>query len=377
MPRIFEIFGKPIATVEDKTIFYEAICPFTESQCDGGGNRNQTKIKLSDNHPLRDYFNGDLKSVIPAVCSIQYTADESPLQNCTQETWVVCPRRLLGFKNIAPAIPEVNRGLQPHEREVLNLANLPKDQEIGIWPEVYLQYGDNDTNSQVDYHFDFIVAPIIRDLSEEEFYIQHQIQEEQDKREIIKSARRSGVCHRIPGSKIRFDISPDLSHPIIFEVMTASTSGSNTEKGTDIASAFTAAMIGNDPISPGINKRQVWGRMATQLFAKSALAEAWGGETFWVVQDELLSNIEKTTQLSVGEIETASQENINFISMTYDSLGSNKPIIKIKQVYCNYSGISFTKNNAAVDILLPKALPHKKELLKSILRRNLAAIVRL
>lgn len=159
--------------------------------------------------------------------------------------------------------------------------------------------------------------------------------------------------------------------------MTASTSGSNTEKGTNIASAFEAAMIGNDPISPGINKRQVWGRMATQLFAKSALAEAWGGKTFWIVQDELLSNIERTTQLSVAEIETASQENINFISMAYDSLGTEQSTIKLRQVYCNYSGISFTKNNAAVDILLPKVLPHKKELLKSMLRRKLAAIVRL
>lgn len=278
---------------------------------------------------------------------------------------------------MSPAIPEINRGLQPHEREILNLVNLPKGQEIGIWSEVYLQYGDNDTNSQVDYHFDFIVAPIVRDLSEEEFYIQHEIQDEQDKKDVIKSAKQSGLCHKIQGSDIRFDISPDLSHPIIFEVMTASTSGSNTQKGTDIASAFTAAMIGNEPISPGINKRQVWGRMATQLFAKSALAEAWGGKTFWIVQDELLSNIEKTTQLSIGEIETASQENINFISMTYDSLMSNNAKLKIKQVYCNYSGISFNKNNAVVDILLPKVLPQKKELLKSILRRNLAAIVRL
>jgi hypothetical protein len=63
--------------------------------------------------------------------------------------------------------------------------------------------------------------------------------------------------------------------------------------------------------------------------------------------------------------------------LTYDSLGTQESTIKIKQIYCNYSGISFTKNSAVVDILLPKALPHKKELLKSMLRRNLAAIVRL
>ncbi|MBW4513040.1 MAG: hypothetical protein KME64_42160 [Scytonematopsis contorta HA4267-MV1] len=275
MPRVFEIFGKPIAFVEDKTIFQEAICPFTESLCDGGGNRNQTKIKLTDNHALRNYFNSDLKSVIPAVCSIQYGTDEIQLQNLTQETWVVCPRRLFGFKNITTTIPEVNRGLQPHEREILNIANLTQGQDIGIWSEIYLQYGDNETNSQVDYHFDFIAAPVLRNLSESEFYLQHNIQDEQDKKEIIKSAKKSGICHGKLGVDLTFDISPNLSHPVIFEIMTASTSGSNTEKGTDIAGAFTAGMLGNNPISPGINKRQVWGRMATQLFAKSALAEAW------------------------------------------------------------------------------------------------------
>ena len=58
--------------------------------------------------------------------------------------------------------------------------------------------------------------------------------------------------------------------------------------GQIFSSAFKSLLLGLDYQGPGINKRQVWGRMATQLFAKSALAESWGGKTFWLVQDQLL-----------------------------------------------------------------------------------------
>jgi len=41
--------------------------------------------------------------------------------------------------------------------------------------------------------------------------------------------------------------------------------------------------------------------MATQLFAKSALAEEWGGKTVWLVQDQLLKNIQLTTKLRLQD----------------------------------------------------------------------------
>ncbi len=85
---------------------FEEICiaSRTKSKCDGGGNRHQTKIKLTDDHELRTYFDKELKSVIPGVCSIDYGT----------EAWVVCPRRLLGFKHDSMDLPEVNFSLHRH-----------------------------------------------------------------------------------------------------------------------------------------------------------------------------------------------------------------------------------------------------------------------
>ncbi len=156
MPVIHELFGKPvvISSEEDIQDRKAALCPFTRRRCDGGGNRNQTKINLTANHRLRNFFVEDLSSVIPGICSIDYGT----------EIWIVCPRRLFGFKNDEPALPTVNLSLQEYEKEILIAANLPKNTDIGIWSELYLQYGDNETNSQVDYHFDFLVTPIIKNV---------------------------------------------------------------------------------------------------------------------------------------------------------------------------------------------------------------------
>ncbi len=139
MPVIHELFGKPvvISSEEDIQDRKAALCPFTRRRCDGGGNRNQTKINLTANHRLRNFFVEDLSSVIPGICSIDYGT----------EIWIVCPRRLFGFKNDEPGLPSVNLSLQEYEKEILIVANLPKNTDIGIWSEVYLQYGDNETNS--------------------------------------------------------------------------------------------------------------------------------------------------------------------------------------------------------------------------------------
>jgi hypothetical protein len=262
--------------------------------------------------------------------------------------------------------------LQEYEKEILIAANLPRNTNIGIWSEVYLQYGDNETNSQVDYHFDFIVAPIIKNVTLPDIVSTFNVDKED---EIIQCARKGNFVQGRYEQNLTFEIIPDLSHPIIFEVMTASTSGSNTESGTNIASAFTNAILGQVHKTPGINKRQVWGRMTTQLFSKSALAEMWGGKTYWIVQDQLLKNIERTTKLSLKNISSSNRSNINFISIAYSP--TNLTNININNIYTIDAGLDFLGNGSATDILLPKRTPDKKELLKSMLRRKLAAIVRL
>lgn len=68
---------------------------------------------------------------------------------------------------------------------------------------------------------------------------------------------------------------------MVIEAMTCSTSGGNKEKGTDMQSAFRTATLAANGIldsgvveSPGVNLRQVWARMASQLIAKSEAAIA-------------------------------------------------------------------------------------------------------
>jgi hypothetical protein len=363
MPKFYEVYGNDVYDQSPSIVFerQSAYCPFTESICDGGGNRHQTKIRL-ENSRLRDRFNTDLTSVVPGVCSIESGG----------EVWIVCPRRLLGFKN--PSTPiVVNATLQEHEKAALIAAGVPKGIEMGIWSEVYLQYGDD--QSAINYHFDFVISPIMRETSFSEMLEAHEIVLESDVKDLKISAKKGKYLLGKFDSERLLPILPNLTAPIIMEVMTASTSGSDTAIGTDIATSFTEAILGNHHNCPGINKRQVWGRMATQLFAKSALADVWGGKTIWLVQDRLLRNLELTTKLQFDAVSVTSAETINFLSMKYRPDSKGLDSIELDNYAEKSAGISFAGNNECTDILLPKVYPEKKELLKSLLRRELAAIV--
>lgn len=365
MPKFYEVYGSdvydqsPNAVSERKA----AYCPCTESTCDGGGNRHQTKIRL-ENSLLKDYFNDGLTAVIPGVCSIEYGED----------VWIVCPRRLLGFKASSTELT-VNQSLKEHERTALIAAGVPRGVELGVWSEVYLQYGDE--NTSINYHFDFVISPIIRNTSFSKMLNIHGVSQETDIEELKSAAKKGKYLSGKFSLEKNISILPNLINPIIIEVMTASTSGSDTEAGTDIAASFTNAILGKDYNCPGINKRQVWGRMATQLFAKSALAEAWGGKTVWLVQDQLLLNIELTTKLKVDTTIEPRNGTVNFLSMKYihEKKGINS--LQLDTYSEKSAGISFDGNNECTDILLPKVYPEKKELLKSVLRRELAAIIML
>ncbi len=89
--------------------------------------------------------------------------------------------------------------------------------------------------------------------------------------------------------------------PLVVEIMTASTSGGNRSQRTDIRNAFCDAVLhamGTIPEkrqSPGVNIRQVWARMASQLVVKSQIVNAWGGRTIWVVQDTLVAALRGST----------------------------------------------------------------------------------
>ena len=371
MPKFFEIYGDTPYSKSDefKSRVAHCFCPFTEARCDGGGNRHQTRIRLSDDHQLRPFFKSGIDTVVPAVCAIGPSADQS---------WIVCPRRIFGFSAIKDDELKINDGLCEHEKEMLLASGAPTGVEVAIWPEVYLQFQSEEV--EIDYHFDFVAAEIKRNTSIKEQCSNIGVTENNYLDEVLNSARKGGYLNGRVTVDTKLEFLPDLRSPIIFEVMTASTSGSNREKGTDIASAFTDVIMSRQHEGPGINKRQVWGRMATQLFAKTALAENWGGKTIWVVQDELLKNIETTTKMSLQNSTSAQKgEFINFAVLGYkqNSDGDAPPIVEYKGMRIGNSGLSGEGTGACVDILLPKVLPPIATLMNAVLRRSPVALIKL
>lgn len=339
MPKqIFELFGRPLhdQSTEAIRLRHEAHCPFSNTACDGGGNRYQTTIALqSESQALQNYF-PNLEQVIPGICSIQ----------SEDETWLVCPRRLF-------AVRDDQKTLLPHEQAAIEQMNLPNE-PLGIWAEVNIS--TRDENSSFNYHFDYVISPVQKLTLEE---VKTMFPDDPD---LLRQLRTRATNNSI--------LIPTLEPFAILEVMTASTSGSNKRKGTDISSAFKKAILGLPHSTPSINKRQVWGRMATQLFAKSACAESWGGKTFWLLQDQFLNEIEATTRLSSHAIqnqESSAQNNIHLIVFGIDSnTGETSTINRIT----GNAGLPFTGNNTAfTGILLPKKVPSQQELLKAMLRK--------
>ena len=369
MPTIFDLFGFPLDDrSKDAEDFRKAIrCPFMDDVCDGGGNRYQTTIQLTPTEPLTKYFNPGLKRVVPGVCSILAGND----------TWVVCPRRLLAARHAGEGLPLVNHFLQAYERDLLVSAGLPQGVNTGIWSEVALRQRMDDAD--INYHFDYIAAPLVTSTLELVLrglgLSSQQIADDIDG--LIDSAKKNGYFVKGVKNPATTPITlPDLGSPFILEVMTASTSGSDTADGTDMRSAFRNAILHADHSSPGINKRQVWGRMVTQLFAKTAFAQEWGGRTVWIIQDELLRNIELTTRLKTRSVPSKQGNNISLVVMHYEVLPeTGRRRMSFKTSIDGDAGLDFSGNDTFTDILLPKTAPPRLELLKAIMRRKIAAIV--
>jgi hypothetical protein len=117
--------------------------------------------------------------------------------------------------------------------------------------------------------------------------------------------------------------------------------------------------------------------MVTQLFAKTALAREWEGRTIWIIQDELLRNIELTTRLRTSDMDDNLEQNISLVVMHYKVRDRGRIKMSFKAAIDGDAGVNFGGNDAFTDILLPKATPHKVELLRAILRRKIGGILNL
>lgn len=213
-------------------------------QCDGGGNRDMVRLPTS-NRMLASFFDksvGSRDGYIPCgICSV-----------ATDRNWAVCPRRLLTFDASSPSPQQ-----QPLRDRVLQLAGFQSGDRVKVWSEITVSFRDN--ASYPKYRLDYV----------------------------LRSEGRP---------------------PAIVEVMTSSTSGSDKRAGTDIKSAFCDALLyaeGNHSErgrSPTVNSRQVWARMASQMFVKSQVANRWGGCTIWVVQDAMMDYIRENTGIRLDDL---------------------------------------------------------------------------
>ena len=261
MSIVHELYGKALAESGDQRgSFREAACPYMSGeQCDGGGNRDMARWSATA-QPLAPFFDSSVgvKSGgwIPCgVCSVEIAG----------QAWAICPRRLLTIDS-----GEVSNAQLPLVRRILQLGGFSSGETVQVWSEVQLRSSSENLNYRLDY---VLVG--------------------------------------------------DSGAPVIVEVMTASTSGGNKAKRTDIQSAFCDAVLYAEGVlqdrsqSPGVNARQVWARMASQLVVKSQIANAWGGRTIWVVQDTLASYMRDKTGLRLDEMRSTSWQTaeVNVLSV--------------------------------------------------------------
>ena len=263
MSIVHELFGT-ILTESGANVgqFRHAQCPHRTGQlCDGGGNRDMMRWP-AERQPLAPFFDSDVGNrgggYIPCgVCSVRIA----------MTNWAVCPRRLLSFDAAEPSAEQL-----PLRNRVLQLAGFGDGDSVRVWSEITLR-----DSTGLNYRLDYVL--------------------------------RSGE-----------------GPPAIVEVMTASTSGGNKSKRTDMQSAFCDAVLYANGVlperglSPGVNTRQVWARMASQMIVKSEVANQWGGRTIWVVQDALMDYIGRQTGLRLDELHSPEwkTDEVNVVSASID-----------------------------------------------------------
>jgi hypothetical protein len=361
MSKIYELYGYRLQNwnSEAEANLRRAWCPFMEAECDGGGNRYQSAIDLRNNLALKKRIPN--KDIIQCgVCSLQARKGEQP--------WIVCPRRLLSLKN---------GNLTSHQsyvrKQLSAYADLDNTKLYSAWSEVKIKTeatSEDDEAKSFDYTFDYVLAGIERKrLSDASSLIGIPINAVQ------KMAEKSGYTLALRNDEMWIDDFP--SEPIIIiEIMTSSTSGGDKKKRTQIAMACEDAILhGDQHNAPGINYRQVWARMVSQLIVKSQVGIAWGGRTIWLVQDVLADYISKSTALVLSQYLSDHLNEVNILSFGYGSSinKDREALIELRDSKL-YSG-PITKDDSSnshdgfVDIVKIGAPPPKSQIWKSLLNK--------
>lgn len=311
MSKIFELFGYRLDSwsAEAESNCQKVWCPFMDSECDGGGNRYLSAIDLSTHIGLAKKFPG--KQLIQAgICSLRIRDGDQP--------WIVCPRRLLSLREKPLGID-----YQEHvKKQLAKYMALVKEKNYRVWAEVKMKIGtttDDEQEKFFDYTFDYVIVDSKRILLSEAAKIIGR-----SERVTQKIAEENGFTLAKRGD-LWIDNFP--SDPVIIvEIMTSSTSGGDKKKRTQIAMAFEDAIL--DPQNhngPGINYRQVWARMVSQLIVKSQVGMAWNGKTIWLIQDTLANYISSSTALDLSKYISEQSGEVNILAFGYGNT-SSKPL---------------------------------------------------
>jgi hypothetical protein len=191
---------------------------------------------------------------------------------------------------------------------------------LGVWREVNVNMFmfQNGQRKSFEYNFDYVVFPIGRSkLANIAEYVK--LPHAQVRKALHKAGHTFAMRDGEEWVEDFAAIPTEAYHPFpgIIEIMTSSTSGGNKKERTTIPLAFEDAILGKPHQAPGINKRQVWARMVSQLIVKSEVGNAWGGKTLWLVQDVLANYINEATGLNLTDFIATVTNEVNVMSYRY------------------------------------------------------------
>jgi len=362
MSKIFELYGHRLDrwNPDAERNLRRVWCPFMDAECDGGGNRFQSAIDIRTNPALKEKIPGK-ETIQVGICSLLTNAGEQP--------WIVCPRRLLSLKGGSLSEKQLNI-----RRQLSGFTELEYGKKYLAWSEVKIKTestNNDDDAKSFDYTFDYILSGVKRIRLEEAanaISMQSSI--------VQRLATNNGFTLASRDSEIWIDDFP-TDPLIIIEIMTSSTSGGNKRNRTQIAMACEDAILnGDNHKAPGINYRQVWARMVSQLIVKSQVGMAWGGKTIWLVQDVLADYISKSTGLLLSQYLSDCMDEVNILAFGYgDKINAeDDSIIELtnSSLYAGpitRSGDAFT-SDGFIDIVKIGAPPPKEQIWKSLLSKT-------
>ena len=179
----------------------------------------------------------------------QYQRTTIPLGLCSimdrKEPWIVCPNRLFYTGPAAPIL----------EHSIYQSWNFKPGDRVALWREVRIVRRKR--AKKFNYNFDYVFRKIVNE----------------ERREYEDT-------------------------PYVVEVMSCSTSGGGIRE--DFAAAL-GSELPHEKRGPSLNKRQVLGRMMSQLVAKAEVTHNWGGKTVWIVQDVFWRYVNATTGFDMDE----------------------------------------------------------------------------